>query len=326
MHNGLGRSVLKRLASNTQFSSRPDLVASGTLASAVSRAGGLGLIGGGYGNAEWLEQEFAAAGNARVGCGFITWSLANKPELLDLALRNRPVAVMLSFGDPSPFVAKIKDAGAKLICQVQSLVRPRMPAASGADILVAQGTEAGGHGAMRSTLTLVPEIVDTLPKVPIVASGGIADGRGFAAVIMLGAEGVLMGTRFYASQEAQGHPEAKKRIVEASGDDTVRSIAFDISRRNVWPSPYTGRVLRNAHAERWFGRELELMRHPEEAQRYSNAREHGDFDIAAVIAGEAVGLIHRRAACRRDRNRVVREVEALLTRSGSAKQKTEAEA
>src|SRR6185436_8823888 len=80
-----------------------DLVASGKLASAVSQAGGLGLIGGGYGDAEWLEQEFTAAGNARVGCGFITWSLAQKPELLDVALDHRPVAVMLSFGDPSPF-------------------------------------------------------------------------------------------------------------------------------------------------------------------------------------------------------------------------------
>jgi len=294
-----------------------DLVASGTLASAVSQAGGLGLIGGGYGNAEWLEQEFAAAGNARVGCGFITWSLANKPELLDLALRHRPVAVMLSFGDPSPFVAKIKDAGAKLICQVQSLAQAKDAAAIGADILVAQGTEAGGHGATRSTLTLVPEIVDTLPEVPVVASGGIADGRGLAAVMMLGAEGVLMGTRFYASQEAQGHPDAKQRIVEAGGDDTVRSIVFDISRRNVWPSPYTGRVLRNAHAERWFGRELELMRHPEEAQRYSNAREQGDFDIAAVIAGEAVGLIHDVLPAAEIVNRVVREAEALLTRLGS---------
>src|SRR5215207_5722149 len=98
-----------------------DLVANGKLASAVSRAGGLGLIGGGYGNADWLEQEFAAAGNAKVGCGFITWSLAKKPELLDLVLRHRPVAVMLSFGDPGPFAPKIKESGAKLICQVQSL-------------------------------------------------------------------------------------------------------------------------------------------------------------------------------------------------------------
>src|SRR4051812_8579727 len=155
-----------------------DLVASGQLAAAVTLAGGLGLIGGGYGDAEWLTREFAATGTARVGCGFITWSLAQKPELLDVALDHRPAAVMLSFGDPSPFAAKIKSAGAKLICQVQSRAQAKAAAASGADILVAQGTEAGGHGATRSTLTLVPEIVDSLPEVPVVAAGGIADGRG----------------------------------------------------------------------------------------------------------------------------------------------------
>jgi nitronate monooxygenase len=292
-----------------------DLVASGQLAAAVTRAGGLGLIGGGYGNAEWLEQEFAAAGNAKVGCGFITWSLARKPELLDLVLRHQPVAVMLSFGDPGPFAPKIKESGAKLICQVQSLAMAKEAAAAGADILVAQGTEAGGHGVTRTTLTLVPEIADAVPDVPVVAAGGIADGRGFAAALMLGADGVLMGTRFYASQEAQGHPEAKQRIIKASGDDTLRSIVFDISRRNIWPQPYTGRVIRNAHAERWYGREAVLLEHQEEeANRYTEARERGDFDVAAVIAGEAVALIHDAPPAAQIVDRIILEAEARIAR------------
>src|ERR1041384_7172286 len=96
------------------------MTAGGRLAAAVSNAGGLGLIGGGYGDRAWLEREFAAAGNARVGCGFITWSLASKAELLDLVLEHSPAAVMLSFGDPVPFGPKIKAAGSKLICQIQS--------------------------------------------------------------------------------------------------------------------------------------------------------------------------------------------------------------
>ncbi|WP_262269989.1 NAD(P)H-dependent flavin oxidoreductase [Microvirga yunnanensis] len=292
-----------------------DLVASGKLAAAVSHAGGLGLIGGGYGNAEWLEQEFAAAGNAKVGCGFITWSLAKKPDLLDVALQHQPAAVMLSFGDPGSFAHKIKEAGAKLICQVQSLAQAREAATAGADILVAQGTEAGGHGATRTTLTLVPEIIDAFPHLPVVASGGIADGRGLAAVLMLGADGVLMGTRFYASQEAQGHPEAKQRIIDASGDDTLRSIVFDISRRNLWPQPYTGRVIRNAHAERWYGHEAELLEHQEEeVQRYAEARERGDFDVAAVIAGEAVGLIHDAPSAAEIVDRTILEAEARIAR------------
>ena len=110
---------------------------------------------------------------------------------------------------------------------------------------------------------------------------------------MLGAEGVLMGTRFYASQEADGHPEAKRRIVEARGGQTVRSVVFDLSRRIRWPAPYTGRLLRNRHAETWLGRENELEARMEEVGReYAAAREHGDFNVAGVIAGESCALIH----------------------------------
>jgi len=292
-----------------------DIVASGKLARAVSQSGGLGLLGGGYGNKDWLRREFAAAGNARIGCGFITWSLAKRPELLDLALEHQPVAIMLSFGDPTPFAGKVKRAGSKLICQVQSFRQAKEAAEAGADVIVAQGTEAGGHGSNRTTLTLVPEIADALPEVPVVAAGGIADGRGLAAAVMLGAEGVLVGTRFYASQEAQGHEIAKRRILQADGDSTLRSIVFDITRRNVWPAPYTGRVLRNSHSTRWYGRETELMQHlDEEAARYSEAGEAGNFDTAAVIAGEAVGLIHDLPPAAEIVERMVREAEVLLGR------------
>src|SRR5271157_4067412 len=131
-------------------------------------------------------------------------------------------------------------------------------------VLVAQGTEAGGHGASRTTFDIVPAIVDLVRgQVPVVAAGGIADGRGLAASLMLGAAGVLLGTRFYASVEANGHEEAKKRICLASSGDTVRGIIFDISRNNVWPAPFTGRCLVNDHARRWAGRELELLQRVE---------------------------------------------------------------
>jgi nitronate monooxygenase len=136
--------------------------AGGHLAATITAAGGLGFIGGGYGDADWLEREFAEARNARVGCGFITWSLAKRPELLDLVLVHAPVAVMLSFGSPMPFARSIKDAGAKLICQVQCIDHAREAVGAGADIIVAQGAEAGGHGLTRATLTLVPEVADYL--------------------------------------------------------------------------------------------------------------------------------------------------------------------
>ena len=209
-----------------------DVVSGGKLAAAVTHAGGLGLLGGGYGDGGWIEREWTRAGNARIGCGFITWSLAQRPELLKSVLARQPAAVMLSFGDPRPFGAAILAAGAKLICQVQSVAQAREAADAGADVIVAQGTEAGGHGQSQPLFTLLPQVVDACPDVPVAAAGGIADGRGLAAAMMLGAEGVLIGTRFYASQEADGHPEAKRRIVAAEGGQTVRSIVFDLSRRN----------------------------------------------------------------------------------------------
>lgn len=293
-----------------------DLVADARLTAAVSAAGGLGILGGGYGEEQWLVRELDLLERSalRFGVGFITWSMAKQPKLLDLALQRRPAAVMLSFGDPAPFADRIKRAGAILICQVQSIALAKEAAASGADILVAQGTEAGGHGASRGLVALVPEVVDAIgTSIPIVASGGIADGRGLAAALMLGASGVLMGTRFYATQEAAGAQAAKERIRAATGDDTLRSIVFDICRRNVWPAPFTGRCLRNAHADRWFGREVELMRHlDEESARYAAARRDGDFDVAAVIAGESSGLVRDISSAQEVVERVTREASTLL--------------
>jgi nitronate monooxygenase len=269
-----------------------DLVADGQLAAAVSRAGGFGIIGGGYGDEAWLKREMDAAGDARIGVGFITWSMARRPQLLDMVLERRPPAIMLSFGDVQPHAEKIKRADALLICQVQTLEQALDAAVNGADVLVAQGAEAGGHGISRSTFPFIPAVADAVPDIPIAAAGGIGDGRGLAAALMLGADGVLVGTRFYASREAAGVQAAKNRIVVATGDRTVRGIIFDIARRNVWPAPYSGRVLRNDFSEKWHGRETDLLQQQDkEAERYAAARAAGDFDTAAVIAGEVVDLI-----------------------------------
>ena len=292
-----------------------DLVSGGRLAAAVTQAGGLGLLGGGYGDGEWIDREWDRAGNARIGCGFITWSLAKHPEVLDRALARGPAAIMLSFGDPRPFAAPIHAAGARLICQVQTVAQAREAVEADADIIVAQGTEAGGHGMSEPLFTLLPQVVDACPGKAVVAAGGIADGRGLAAALLLGADGILMGTRFYASEEAEGHPEAKRRIVAAEGGETVRSIVFDLSRQTRWPSPFTGRLLRNKHAETWFGRENELeARMAEVGPEYAAARERGDFDIAGVIAGEACASIHDIPPAGEIVERTVREAEPLLKR------------
>ncbi len=291
----------------------------GALARAVSEAGGLGLIGMGYGNPDWLEREFLLAGNARVGCGFITWSLAQRSHLLDRALDHKPAAVMLSFGDPRPFAPAIKRAGAVLICQVQTVAQAAEAVGAGADVIVAQGTEAGGHGASRSTLALVPAVVDAVhernEQAMVVAAGGIADGRGLAAALMLGADGVLVGTRFLASNEALTSAPAKARILAARGDDTVRTRIFDIARRIDWPTVYTGRALQNDFSRQWHGREAELERAlPNEGPRYARAAEANDVDTAVVFAGEAVDLVHRIEPARDIVSGIVRDAEAALAR------------
>lgn len=299
-----------------------DLVADARLALAVSEAGGFGILGGGYGDAQWLERELpplaaARAGRGlRFGVGFITWSLARQPDLLDRTLEAKPDAVWLSFGDPAPFIGKIKDAGAQVICQVQTVAMAEDAVAKGADIVVAQGGEAGGHGMSRAATTLVPAVADAVGhKVPVAMAGGVADGRGLAAALALGADGVVVGTRLYASAEAAGHAEAKARIVAASGDDTVRSIIFDISRRNVWPAPFNGRCLANDHARRWLGREAELMQQADVVgAAYQAAREQGDFDIAAVIAGESAGLVRDILPAGEIVRRIVAGAERILER------------
>ncbi|CAN5225517.1 nitronate monooxygenase [soil metagenome] len=276
-------------------------VAGGALAAAVSRAGALGLIGGGYGNPKagyggeaWMDNEFRAAGNTSVGVGYITWSLAQFPELFDQALAHSPRAFFLSFGDEMLFAPRIKAAGIKLICQIHDVEGAKRALAAGADVVVAQGTEAGGHGKSgRATFSLVPAVVDIAGDVPVVAAGGIADGRGLAAALMLGAAGVLVGTRFWASPEALGSDTVKRRLIEAGGDETVRTRIFDIVRDLDWPEGYSGRALANDFTKAWHGREADLSHHlPEEAALFWKAAKAGDTSRSVVFAGEGLDLIH----------------------------------
>ena len=269
-------------------------VSGGQLAAAVSNAGGLGLVGGGYGDSGWLSRELSLVNSQTSrpwGVGLITWSA--DASIVDLVLGYRPHAVMLSFGDPRPYGSMVKAAGCRLICQVQDMAGARLALEAGADVIVAQGTEAGGHGAGRSALPLVPAVVDAVAATPVLAAGGIADGRGLAAALMLGAQGVLIGTRFYASEEALGHPQAKRRIADAHGEDTCRTTAFDVVRELAWPEPYNGRALRNGFVERWIGREEELAAQVDLQQHvYASAVQAADHDIAVVWAGEGVDLIN----------------------------------
>jgi nitronate monooxygenase len=270
-------------------------VSGGALAAEVSRAGGLGLIGGGYGDADWLEREFDAAGDARIGVGFITWSLARQPHLLDLVLDRAPAALMLSFGDFKPFLPRIREGQTKLIVQVQTLDQTREAVGAGVDAIVAQGTEAGGHGGTRATFPFVPAVVDIAKEIPVIAAGGIADGRGLAAALALGASGVLCGTGFFASDESLANGSAKQAVVGGSGDDTERSSIFDMARGLDWPSGWSLRTMRNAFTRRWSADMDGLTQNlAEEQTRFEAASVAGDTDVAAVIVGEAADLIRLR--------------------------------
>lgn len=309
-HAALNTRFTERFQLTTPIALAPMALASGgALAAACAQAGALGLVGGGYGDLAWTQREYAlaaellknnSAAHARLGCGFITWKLDENAEALDWVLTQKPCAIMLSFGDPRPYAARIAKTGARLICQVQRLDQVPQALEAGASVVVAQGGEAGGHGANalegRSTFTLVPEIADYLaanaPNTLLLAAGGVADGRGLAAALMLGADGALVGSRLWATTESLAADGAKRQATQTTGDGTARSEIFDILRRKNWPAPYDFRAIRNSLHRQLEGNINALHANPDAARAdYDAGVKAGDFDRAHATVGEAVGLI-----------------------------------
>ena len=264
--------------------------AGGALTAAVSRGGGFGILGAGYGDPEWLGRELpiVVAGTDRPwGAGLLTW--AATADAVRQVLSCGPAVVMLSFGDPSPFAPLIRAAGAALIVQVTNLEEAARAADLGADVIVAQGTEAGGHGAVRgrSTLPFVPAVADLVAPTPVLAAGGIADGRGVAAALALGAAGALIGTRFQATAEALAGPATVRAIVEGAAEETERNRVLDIARDSPWPSEYSARSLGHPYLEKWRGREPD----PQAQRDYQDDLARGVIPALPVWAGEGVDLI-----------------------------------
>ena len=310
MTTALSTRFTDRFQLSTPVALAPMALASGgALASATARAGALGLVGGGYGDLAWTQREYtlalSAAGTGRIGCGFITWKLDEDASALDWVLHlppeDRPRALMLSFGDPRPYAARIAQAGCTLICQIQRMDQAPLALEAGADIIVAQGVEAGGHGMNalngRATLTFVPELADWLsahsPDTLLLAAGGIADGRTLAAALVLGADGALVGSRLWATTESLAPEGAKTQAVHTDGDGTARSAVFDILRRKNWPAPYDFRAIRNELHRTWEERIDALRAAPEAARAaYDAGVAAGDYRFAHATVGEAVGLVH----------------------------------
>jgi len=292
--------------------------AGGKLAAAVTHAGGLGMLGSGYASEAAIRKELTEAGNARVGIGFILWALDKNPQALDVALDARPAAVMLSFGDPTPYTGRIKAAGARIVCQVQTLEQAKQAADAGADVIIAQGRDAGGHSGMtRGTIGLVPAVVDAVGTIPVVAAGGIADGRGLAAALSLGAAGVSMGTRFTATRESLWDQAMKEKTVASGGDQTAQTRVFDIVRGAAWPSIYPGRALRNDFFAAWHGKEEALETQQKTAETAYLATANDDFAQRVVWAGESVDLVRDIPSAREVIERIVDEAASVLQRGAA---------
>ncbi|MFF5494067.1 NAD(P)H-dependent flavin oxidoreductase [Streptomyces aquilus] len=275
------------------------------------------MVAGGRSGREWPRRELDLA--ARLtgrpwGIGFLSWEV--DLDTVAWTLEYRPAAVLLSFGDPAPFADRIRDAGARLMVQVTTLDEARRALDAGADFVVAQGGEAGGHGGLRATLPFVPAVADLAAPTPVLGAGGIADGRGLAAVLALGAAGAVIGTRFQASQEALVAPELMKRLLAAGSEDTERNRVLDIARGAPWPDHYTARTLRNAVIDRWRGREEELRQDAAARQAYRDAARGGALDVVPVWAGEALDLVTEVASATDLVTEIAERAEQALAAAG----------
>jgi nitronate monooxygenase len=269
----------------------------GELAGAVGEAGGLGMIGVGSATPfDWVhDQANKARERAPFGIGLMGWALEDRPELLEAVLAEKPAAVSISFGDPAPYAEKVREAGVLLMSQVQDAEKAGRAVEADVDVLVAQGTDAGGHTGSVGTLPLlqrVLEIGDAAGK-PVLAAGGIATGRGVAGVLAMGAAGAWIGTRFCATRESLGDDKAKQRILEARETGTVQTRVFDLTQSIPWPEEFPGRALRNSFTTRWHGREEDLRTHLSSAAvELREALERGDYSEAYIYAGQAAGLVN----------------------------------
>jgi NAD(P)H-dependent flavin oxidoreductase YrpB (nitropropane dioxygenase family) len=281
----------------------PELVA------AVSNAGGLGIIGGLFRDADELRKEILKVRqltSRSFGVNHVVSQLDS--DAMDVTLELRVPVLSLAWGKADEIVRRAHDAGMKVIHQVNTPEEAGRAASDGADVIVAQGAEGGGHVGAMSTLPLVPQVIDVVNGVPVLAAGGIADGRGLAAVLMLGAQGALIGTRFLATPEARGRGHSKDVILNALGSQTVASKFFDDVLGLRWPGALV-RSIRNPLLDRWAQRQQDWALAAEQIRPSLDAAlAAGDF----VIAGESAGLIHDIVPAGELVARIAREAEALL--------------
>jgi NAD(P)H-dependent flavin oxidoreductase YrpB (nitropropane dioxygenase family) len=287
------------------------------LVAAVSNAGGFGTLGTSAFNAATLETEIASI-NERTdkpfGVNHLLFQI--QEDMFAVTLRARPSVAAFAWArkdqELGDYFKRAHDAGCKVMYMAGEVPEAVRAAEAGADVLVAQGTEAGGHVVWMASLPLVPMMVKAVAPLPVLSAGGIADGRGLAAALALGAEGVLLGTRFMATPEAPIHANFKQAIVQSDGHDTVLTEIPDLASQRVWPGALS-RAQRNQFIERWSGREWALRQNAREVgKQVAAARAAGDVDNASLSFGQDAGLIDSIKTVKEVIQNIVAEAEAII--------------
>ncbi|MBI2179789.1 MAG: nitronate monooxygenase [Deltaproteobacteria bacterium] len=287
------------------------------LVAAVSNAGGFGTLGTSAFNAATLDAEIASIRERTdkpFGINHLLFQI--QEDMFAVTLRARPAVAAFAWArkdqDLRDYFQRAHDAGSKVMHMAGEVPEALRAAEAGADVIVAQGTEAGGHVGWMASLPLVPMMVKAVAPLPVLCAGGIADGRGLAAALALGAEGVLLGTRFMATPEAPIHPNYKQVIVKSDGHDTVLTEIPDLASQRVWPGAMS-RAQRNKFIERWSGREWALRQNASEiGKQVAAARAAGDIDNASLSFGQDAGLIDSIKSVREIVHDIVTEAEAII--------------
>nr|BBX77533.1 2-nitropropane dioxygenase [Mycobacterium florentinum] len=287
-------------------------VAGGRLAAAVSAAGGLGMVGmGSVANRELLRTQLQHV-DGRFGIGLVDWVMRTEAGLLDDALAARPVLLSISFGTDWSWVAHAHNAGITTVTQVYDALGARQAVDAGIDILVARGSEGGGHGDTKlGTLPLLDDVLDAV-SVPVLAGGGIASARSLAAVLAAGASGAWVGTRLAACPEALTGDGSRQALIAARSTDTAVTRAFDVAKGLPWPARFPSRVLSNEFVARWTGKEDTLD--APACDELAAAIDADDRRIAPVDAGQGVGMIRDDASVAEVIEQMCSGAERLLAR------------
>ena len=287
------------------------------LVAAVSNSGGFGTLGTSAFNAATLESEISAIHERTdkpFGVNHLLFQI--REDMFAVTLRARPAVAAFAWARKDQnlrdYFQRARDAGCKVMHMAGEVAEARRAAEAGADVLVAQGTEAGGHVGWMASLPLLPMMVKAVAPLPVLCAGGVADGRGLAAALALGADGVLLGTRFMATSEAPIHANFKQAIVKSDGHDTVLTEIPDLASQRVWPGAMS-RAQRNRFIERWAGREWALrLDATEVGKQVAAARAAGDVDNASLSFGQDAGLIDSIKSVKEVVQDIIAEAEEIL--------------